>query len=155
MPIAAKLPPAARPSTADARLAQESGRKLSRLLNMRRGELRVRIKPLDAPAETVAVPVAALRLLTGALKEMAKGNAVAMLPVQAELSTQQAAEILNVSRPFLVQLLDTGKIPSRKVGTHRRVYGQDVLAFKERIDRQRLKTLDELAAQAQELDLDY
>jgi excisionase family DNA binding protein len=78
-----------------------------------------------------------------------------VLPVETELSSQQAADVLNVSRPYLVKLLDDGKLPHRTVGTRRRVLLCDVLAYKKTVADARAKVLEELAAQAQELNMGY
>ena len=137
------------PTDEESTLARDSSRKLSGLMKR---DLRVHIPETD---EDVILPAAAVRLLVDLLSEMAEGNAVTLIPIHAELTTQQAADFLGVSRPFLVKLIDEGKLPHRKVGTHRRVLFRDLMEYKRRIDKKRLETLDELAAQAQKLDMGY
>ena len=137
------------PSEADVRLARESSRALG---PHAREALRVRIEGTDQPIE---LPALAVRMLVDLLVEMAAGNAVTMIPIHAELTTQQAAELLGVSRPFVVSQLEAGKLPFRKVGTHRRIPFLDVMAYKQRMVGERKRALDELADQAQALDLGY
>ena len=137
------------PTDQDSTLARESSRQLVRFAKR---NLRVRIADSN---EEVTLPAVAVRLLVDLLSEMAEGNAVTLIPIHAELTTQQAADFLAVSRPFLVKLLEDKQIPFRKVGTHRRVLFRDLMAFKRAIDQKRLETLDELAAQGQELHLGY
>lgn len=139
------------PTKADAALAKELGEKLAAHLGC---ELRLELK-IGPSTEELVLPPPALRLLLCALTEMGQGNAVTLTPVRAELTTQQAADLLNVSRPHLVKLLDEGSIPSRKVGTHRRVQLVDLLAYKREFQARRQAALSELAALSQDLGLGY
>lgn len=144
------------PSEEEAREAGEAARRLSPLVarRARRRPRRIRIRPADGEEEVV-VPEAAFRLFVDLLEAMARGCAVTVVPVNAELTTQQAADLLNVSRPFLVALLEQGAIPFRRVGNRRRVLMRDLVAFKERDDRRRREVADRLAEEAQELGLEY
>jgi len=114
-------------------------------------DLRIRIQDGDEP--DLELPAAAVHLLVHLLTQMAEGNAVTLIPVHAQLTSQQAADVLGVSRPFLVKLLDDKKIPFHKVGTHRRVLFRDLMAYKAKVDEQRHEALDELARQSQDLDM--
>lgn len=103
--------------------------------------------------ETIELPHAVYEVLAEVVQAMSQGLAVAVMPLQMELTTQEAADFLNVSRQYLVQLLDQGAIPFTKVGTHRRVRFGDVRAYKETRDQQRRSSLDRLARLSDELGL--
>jgi len=143
------------PTEHESQLAEKSSRTLSYYVQDAE-EQTIRVVPKGGKGEeVVTIPAIAFRLLVNILTQMAQGNAVTLIPVHAELTTQEAADLLNVSRPFLVKLLEEGEIPYRKVGTRRRVLYKDISAYKRRIDERRRATLNELAAQAQELGLGY
>jgi len=139
------------PTEEEAKLARESSRLLAAFVGKGKA---ARLK-IVVGKEEITVPVSALRLLVDILAQMAEGNAVTIMPIQAELTTQQAADFLNVSRPHFVGLLEQDAIPFRKVGTHRRVLFKDLLAYREKSLVSRRKALDELSKQAQELKMGY
>lgn len=99
------------------------------------------------------LPVTVVRLLQDILREMAAGNAISLVPIHAELTTQQAADALNVSRPFLIGLLKAGALPYRQVGSHRRIRFEDLMRYKHAIDSRRAATLRQLTAESEELGL--
>jgi excisionase family DNA binding protein len=116
------------------------------------GTVRLSVTDAGGVEREVQLPGSALRLLMSVLSEMARGNAVSLIPLHAEVTTQEAADILNVSRPYLVGLLEKGAIP---FGVQRRVQFRDRMDYKARSDADRRAALDELARQAQELRLGY
>jgi excisionase family DNA binding protein len=106
-------------------------------------------------AHQVELPTSALRLLVDILAELADGNAVKVVPIHAELTTQEAADLLNVSRPHLVKLLEEGALPFHKTGKHRRIRFADLMQFKAERDRSSEQAMEELVRQAQELNMGY
>ena len=141
------------PNAQDAAIARVSGQALSRYAHTK-SPLKLRITDAEQ-AEPIELPAGAVALLMEILETMAAGRGVTIIPENAELTTVQAADILNVSRPFLIKLLEENKIPCRKVGKHRRIRMEDVMAYKTRIDQEREAILDQLAADAQEQDMGY
>lgn len=142
------------PSEVDIKLAKESSRALSMIMATKEAVQSVTIQS-DGEKTRVELPMSAFRLFIDILANLSQGNAVQVVPVHAELTTQEAADLLMVSRPYFIKLLDEGKIPYRKVGTHRRVRYSDLLDFKSKEEQQREAALDELSAQAQKLGMGY
>lgn len=135
----------------------------SRFNRSDQGALRVLLDALhDASNTTISVgkvpvtlPTSALGLVTEMVEHLAAGRSVTLLSGEEEISPREASELLGVSRPFAARLFDQGQIPSRRVGTHRRAFVKDVLAYRERQLTARLATLDELSAEGQRLNLGY
>jgi len=140
------------PTVQEAEEAKITSRALSKYAQSERLHLKI---ASNNESEDLILPGYAINLLLAMLTEMSKGNAITVMPIHAELSTQETAELLNVSRPHIVDLLEQGKIPFRKVGSHRRILVNDVFEYKQRIDEARFKALDDLAAQAQDLGMGY
>lgn len=143
------------PTSEDLELARQSSRQFGTLVGAgSQIELRVQSRGVKHP-EVAPIPMAAFKLLVQILSEMADGNAVTVIPMHREMTSQEAADFLEMSRPSLLKLLDQKEIRFRKVGKHRRVLFQDVIEYKKREMADRHVALDELAQQAQELGLGY
>jgi excisionase family DNA binding protein len=143
------------PSADESAIALASSRSLAVVLDSKAETQELDFRTAAGDVQHVTLPTSAIRLLVELLTVIGQGHAVSIIPIHAELTTQEAADLLNVSRPYLVQLLEKGDIPFRKVNTHRRVQYQHIIDYKRRIDADRLSALDELAAQAQELNMGY
>jgi excisionase family DNA binding protein len=144
--------PQSLPDSESSAIARASAEELSRLLGQIPTAQRARVT-LDG--KDLILPRQALALLRDLLVEMAQGNAVTIVPTHAELTTQEAANILNVSRPHLVKLLEDGVLPFSKTGTHRRIRYQDLMAFRDQREIESKEALDDLVAQAQDQDMGY
>jgi excisionase family DNA binding protein len=142
------------PTQEEIQLAEESSQKLSSFISSTK-DVSIQLVHKGKNIEAILIPPLALQLLALILHQMAQGNAVTIMPIHAELTTQEAADLLNVSRPYLVKLLEEGKIPFYKVGTKRRISARDVLSYKKNIDQKRLDILDKLANDAQQHDMGY
>lgn len=142
------------PTAEDAALAKKARQALASHQDQFMG-LDVQIVRKRKTPEPLLLPPSAVRLLFTILDEMSVGNAVMLIPFHAELTTQEAADVLNVSHPFLVNQLDEQKIPYRKVGTHQRILYADLMRYKNQIDADRRATLDHLTQDAQAQKIGY
>lgn len=131
------------------RRAAEASRAVARLTG--RGAVRVEAVPIGKsdPAQTFVLPAPAVQLLTDMLVHLGAGRPVAVIPEHAELTTQEAADFINVSRPWIVKLVERGDLPHRMVGTHRRVLFSDLRAYNERTKQARKEALDRLISDGQ------
>ena len=138
------------PTEAEAMLAKQTKDILAPRIGR---EAAVDLQSILAAQPTVRIPAAAARLLVQILDEMSRGNAVKIVPVHAELTTQEAADLLNISRPTLIQMVEQGLIPYRKVGTHRRIPFAKAIEYKRKLEADRKAALAELVAYDQEIGL--
>ena len=142
------MPMTAKQETVIARSSSEQLTQLAKRPGGRRFQLQV---AGDKKQQSIDLPVPAVQLLSKILGHMAEGEAVTVVPTSKMLSTHEAADMLNVSRPFLIKLLDKGTIPCQRVGTHRRVRMQDVLSYKLSMRQARIQAMDEMAELSQEI----
>jgi excisionase family DNA binding protein len=141
------------PDDSDITAAVEALPRVKDFLATHPGREVVRLVVEDEHRESLTVPRPAVELLARVLAHMAAGQGVSIVPSQAELTTQQAADMLNVSRPYLIGLLERGEIEYRKVGTHRRILAESLMAYMREDDRKRRAAADELTALSEDLDL--
>ena len=142
------------PKEHDINLAIRSSKELASLLPKKHQDFRLFVREKQKEIE-LTLPFSAVKMLLHILTQMSEGNSVTLIPIHAELSTQEAANLLNVSRPFLIQLLEKGEIPFHKVGSHRRIYFKDLQTFKIKTDSTSNQALQNLTEQAQALDMGY
>jgi len=139
------------PSEEEVELARETGRKLAAIIG--RGEhAQLRVHDGD---DQFLIPMAAMKVLAEVLNQMAQGNAFSLVPVGYMLTTQQAADLMNVSRPYLVKLLENGEIPYSKAGRHRRIKHEDLVAYIRKTDAQSKEAMAALTQQGQKLNMGY
>lgn len=136
--------------------AQAALRELSSPGSSPADKVLVRVSPEGRGREhNAVVPRQAFELFLEVLGQLANGNAVTIIPIGAELTTQQAADLLNVSRPRLVGMLERNELAFRRVGKHRRIAAADVLQYRKLEELRRRGIMDELTAEAQKLQLGY
>jgi excisionase family DNA binding protein len=143
------------PEESEVRAAVQGQRELAAYLATNFETQRIQILDDRNIAHQIELPTSALRLLVDILAELAVGNAVRVVPVHAELTTQEAADLLNVSRPHFIKLLETHALPYHRTGKHRRIRFDDLMKFKVKRDQASERAMSELAKQAQELKLGY
>lgn len=108
---------------------------------------------MKADGQKIEIPSIVTKILYEIITILSKGGALTIIPMEKELTTQQSADILNISRPFLVNLLENGEIPFHKTGTHRKIYMKDLMAYKERNNNNRANKIAEIIKLTQEYDL--
>ena len=148
-------PPITLPMEREVQAAVEGQRALAAFLTTQIETQHIQIFDQQNEAHSVELPTSALRLLVDILAELAAGNAVKVVPVHAELTTQEAADLLNVSRPHLIKLLESGELSYHKTGKHRRVRFVDLMDYKNRRDAASEQAMTLLAEQAQALRTGY
>lgn len=125
----------------------DSIRQLEHILSLQGSQAKL----VGANGEAIPIPESVYQVLRQVVHAMALGQAISIAPQEQEMTTQQAADFLNVSRPYLIKLLEQGEIPYIKVGTHRRVRSEDLMTYKQQRDTKRSNLLDDLIQESQDM----
>ncbi|NQY64019.1 MAG: helix-turn-helix domain-containing protein [Alteromonadaceae bacterium] len=132
-------------------LAKASSQELSAILPMDGQASTFNITSDDGVAHAVTIPSGALKLMVEILTQLGQGNVVNITPIHAEMTTQEGADILNISRSTFIKLLNTGEIPHSRTGNRRKVAFTDIMKYKDALETKRLKSLNDLSSLDQEL----
>jgi excisionase family DNA binding protein len=143
------------PNAQESALAKLSSQELSAVLSTHGEAQNFNIMGKDGNSHQVTIPSSALKLLIEVLTQLGQGNSVSITPIHAELTTQEAADLLNMSRPTLIKLLDEQVLPHSRKGNRRKIAFVDVMNYKNTQDDKRLAALDELTALDQEMGMGY
>ncbi|MCL1077121.1 DNA-binding protein [Parashewanella spongiae] len=143
------------PSAEEVALAKLGSQELSAFIDVDGSPQKISVLDKAGQKHEVSLPASALKLMVDILTELGQGNSVNITPIHAELTTQEGADMLNMSRPTFIKLLDNLAIPFHRKGNRRKVAFSDVLAYKQSLKDKRLEALDELSALDQELGMGY
>lgn len=143
------------PSAEEVALAKVGSQELSAVLESSCDIQHFEVMGKDGETHSVQLPSSAVQLMIEVLTQLGQGNSVNITPIHAELTTQEAADLLNMSRPTFIKLLDEGTLPHTRSGNRRKVAFVDVMSYKQSLDEKRQCALDELSSLDQELGLGY
>lgn len=143
------------PSAEEIALAKLGSQELSAVLEINGEAQKINVIDKEGKTHEVTIPSSALNMMVEVLTQLGQGNSVSITPIHAELTTQEGADMLNMSRPTFIKLLDSQEIPFSRTGNRRKVAYADLMAYKQRLEQRRLAALDELSALDQEMGMGY
>ncbi len=143
------------PNAQEIAMAKLGSQELSAVIESNGEAQQINIIDKSGNTHEVTLPSSVLSMMIEMMTQLSQGNSVNITPIHAELTTQEAADLLNMSRPTLIKLLDSGDIPFYRTGNRRKVPFSDVIKYKENLEVDRLSTLDELSALDQEMGMGY
>lgn len=142
------------PSAEEIALAKLGSQELSAVIETNGEAQRINVVDKLGKSHEVTIPASVLNMMIEVLTQLGQGNSVSITPIHAELTTQEGADMLNMSRPTFIKLLDSQEIPFSRTGNRRKIAFADIMEYKDRLEERRLTSLAELAALDQELNMD-